>query len=270
MAAAARPRPRERAAVARLRSARPSFLALAGRIAPSWRSLLTGALLLALAAGAYFGARETSVFAVRTIDVEGASPRVAAQVRDALAPLAGTSLLKVGDGDVQRHLSGLITVAAASSDRDFPHTLRVYVRIERPLAVLRQGAVAWLVSADARVLRELPHPRLSSLPRVWLPASASVTAEAVLGDPLGLGAVTALSALARHPIGARVRDVRTGEHELTLILRSGLEVRLGDTADLGLKLVVARNVLPRLAPPGYLDVSVPERAVAYANSQVEG
>ena len=31
-------------------------------------------------------------------------------------------------------------------DRDFPHTLRVRVRLERPVAVLRRGPDAWLVS----------------------------------------------------------------------------------------------------------------------------
>lgn len=269
MAAAARPRPRQRAVVAHLRLPRSGLAGLAVRIAPSWRSLLLGALTLVLAGGAYFAARESSMFAVRTIEVEGASPVVAAQVRAALEPLSGTSLVKIGDGDVQRRLSSLISIAAASSDRDFPHTLHVDVRVEQPLAVLRQGAAAWLVSADGRVLRELPHPRLSSLPRVWLPAGASVTSEAVLGDVLGLRAVAALRALDAQSIGASVRDVRTAENELTLILRSGLEVRLGDASNLHLKLAVAHEILPQVGPPGYLDVSVPERAVAYVNPKVE-
>ena len=42
-----------------------------------------------------------------------------------------------------------------SFDRDFPHTLKVRVRLERPVAVLRRGADAWLVSASARVLQQL-------------------------------------------------------------------------------------------------------------------
>ncbi len=45
---------------------------------------------------------------------------------------------------------------------------------------------------------------------------------------------------------------------LTLRLRSGLELRLGDARDVDLKLAVADRVL-RVLPPGsgYLDVSVP-------------
>lgn len=270
MAARARPRPRSRAAVARLPRPLPGLSAVAARVAPSWRSLLGGLVLLALAGGAYLAALETSMFAVRTIRVDGASPQVAAQVRHALDPLVGKSLLKIGGTDVQRRLAGLVTIAAAESNRDFPHTLRVHVQVEKPLAVLRQGSAAWLVSADGRVLRALPHPRLSSLSRVWLPASASVTPEAVLADPRGLEAVTALRTIVREPIGPSIRDVRTGESELTLMLRSGLEVRLGDVSDLRLKLAVTRKILPQLSPPGYLDVSVPERPVAETNSQVGG
>jgi hypothetical protein len=58
------------------------------------------------------------------------------------------------------------------------------------------------------------------------------------------------------------------------VLRSGLEVRLGDTRDLRLKLTIARRILAGLgstATGGYLDVSVPERPVVRTeNPQGEG
>jgi hypothetical protein len=57
------------------------------------------------------------------------------------------------------------------------------------------------------------------------------------------------------------------------VLRSGIELRLGDASDLKLKLAIARRVLSRLAPAGhgaYVDVSVPERPVALVNPPVEG
>jgi hypothetical protein len=55
------------------------------------------------------------------------------------------------------------------------------------------------------------------------------------------------------------------------VLRSGLQLRLGDARDLGLKLAVARRIfaLPGLTVDGYVDVSVPERPVA-GMPQVEG
>src|SRR5256885_10852413 len=57
------------------------------------RSLVVGFGLVALAAGAYAVARQSSMFAIETVDVRGASPATEAAVRKALAPLEGTSLL---------------------------------------------------------------------------------------------------------------------------------------------------------------------------------
>jgi len=56
------------------------------------------------------------------------------------------------------------------------------------------------------------------------------------------------------------------------VLRSGLELRLGDASDLKLKLAIARRVLAAVGGGrgSYVDVSVPERPVASTNPQVEG
>ena len=74
------------------------------------------------------------------------------------------------------------------------------------------------------------------------------------------------------PLPARVASVRYLDDELTLVLRSGVQVRLGDHSDRALKLELARRLLPRLVEGElYLDVSVPERPVAGTTleSQVE-
>jgi hypothetical protein len=71
-----------------------------------------------------------------------------------------------------------------------------------------------------------------------------------------------------------VSTVRVGKDELTLTLGGGLQVLLGDTGDLRLKLAIARRILgvtgAATAGGGYLDVSVPERPVLSSNSQVGG
>src|SRR5438094_2132132 len=91
------------------------------RVLPSGRALLLGFALLGAGALAYVGARETSVFALRSIEISGAPPRVAAHVRTALEPLAGRTLLAVNRGEVERRVAGLSDVAGVSFDRDFPH-----------------------------------------------------------------------------------------------------------------------------------------------------
>jgi cell division protein FtsQ len=241
------------------------------RIAPSGRSLLTGFLILAIAVGLYAAARGTSAFAVQSVAVEGAPSEVAADVRKALAPAVGESLLALDLGKLGDRVQRVPMVAAAGFDRSFPHTLRITVVPEVPVAVLRQGSSSWLVAAEGRVVAELARGARPRLPRVWLKRGVPV----VVGESLrGLPrrAVIAVAPLASKPLPFAVTAVLATKTELTLKLRSGLDLRLGDGTDLLLKLEVARQVLPRLAGArGYLDVSVPERAVAGddLNSQVE-
>ncbi len=268
-----RPRARVDAAVVpfpRKRTSKGSRLALS-RLAPSGRSLLVGFALLAATAGGYAAARETSVFAVRALEVSGARPAVAAQIERELAPALGQSLLAVDLDRLRRRAEALPTVLAVSLDRAFPNTLRIVVTPERPVAVARQGAGAWLVSARGRVMGGLQPGKRRGLPRLWLKRDVKLqTGALLLGD--AASAVRAVAPLVRTPLPGRVSSVRFAPDELTLVQRSGLEVRLGDASDLALKLAVARRILPALAGlGGYLDVSVPERPVAGSglNSQVE-
>jgi hypothetical protein len=140
-----------------------------------------------------------------------------------------------------------------------------------PVAVLRQGSFSWLAAAGGRVVAELDKGARPALPRVWLRRDVDVrVGESLRGAQLR--AIAAVAPLVNHPLPSAVNSVLVGRDELTLALRSGVELRLGDTSDLAVKLEVARRVLPQLGDvSGYLDVSVPERPVAGddLNSQVE-
>ena len=238
------------------------------RLAPSPRSILVAAAIAALACGAYASARTSSVFAVREIRVVGAPPAVANEVRRALRPVGGRSLVAIETPTLDARLASLPDVVSARYDRAYPHTLVVYVRAERPLLVLRRASESWLVSARGRVLRPLPTGSRPDLARVWVPRALEVRVGAVVADPEVRRALRTVRALPDGPL-ASARTVRVAG-EVTLALRNGAEVRLGDTTDLGLKLEVARRVLPLAGRIRYLDVSVPERPVAAAKPQVEG
>jgi cell division protein FtsQ len=230
--------------------------------------VLLALVLVGSGVGAYLGARETGVFSLDRIDVNGAPRATAGRIRAALRPYLGESLVRFDRGAAERRLASVPEVAEAHFDRDFPHTLRVRVRLERPVAVLRRGSDAWLVSSSARVLAHLkrPYPRL---PRIWLPASADVSVNATLAGAGAMG-VAAVAPLRTLRLDAPVRQVLAGDGELTLVLSSGTKLRLGDTGDLRLKLAIARQILPRTHGAAYVDVSVPERPVAGYDSQVEG
>src|SRR5690242_12229478 len=138
------------------------------RFAPSLRSLLIGLCLVAAALGAYALARGTSAFAIQRVVVTGATPAVHRDVRQAVAPLVGTSLLSLHGGGLLRRVDDLPTVLSARYDRAFPHTLRLWVVPERPVAVVRRGRESWLVSARGRVIARIPQGGDPTLARVWV------------------------------------------------------------------------------------------------------
>jgi cell division protein FtsQ len=220
----------------------------------------------------YLIARETPMFAVRRVEVHGAPPVVSQQVRVALARVSGTSLLSLDGAAVLRTLEDLPTVVSASYDRDFPHTLRVRIVAESPVAVLRRGAGAWLASARGRVIGTVARTRYPSLPRIWLPARTELTVGGFL-DGDAAASARALREFVSTRFAHRVLWARVSGGRLALGLRSGLELEFGAPTILSLKLAVVRAILPTLAPPSgggptYLDVSAPERPVAGTNSQV--
>jgi cell division protein FtsQ len=245
------------------------------RLAPSGRSLLVGVALVLVAAGLYGLARETSMFAVQTIRVDGASPSLAADVEQELARYDGRSLVSLDAASAAQRVAGLPAVRSATVDRAFPHTLRVHVVPERPVAVLRRGADSFLVSARGRVIAPLERGERPELPRIWLPATTDIELGSFLGGPDGGLAARSLAALVGSGFPGRVTFVRALDGQITLGLRGGLELRLGAPVDLRLKIAIAHGIVPSLAlpaagGPNYLDLAVPERPVAGRNPQPVG
>ena len=207
------------------------------------------------------------MFDVRTIAVSGGTPKLQAQVRAALAPALGKSLVGLDVSTLRRRVDALPAVVSSSYDRSFPSTLRVRVTPEEPVAVLHRGKETWLVSGSGRTIERIPSHTDMTLPRIWVPTAVQVEPGAVLAADEG-GTAARVLALA-HGFPARVTTASLVRGELTLQLRDGLELRLGDPVDVRLKLAVARRALGVL-PAGttYLDVSLPQRPVAGSNPQV--
>jgi cell division septal protein FtsQ len=245
------------------------------RFAPSGRSFALGAAFLLVALGLYGLARETSLFAVERIRVVGASPALAAQVQRELRRYDGHSLVAVDASAVEQRVDGLPAVRSSVVDRSFPHTLRVRVLPEVPVAVLRRGADSWLVSARGRVIAPVALGTRRTLPRIWLPARTEIELGSLLGGESGGLAARSLAAFVGSGFTSRITFVRALDGQITLGLRGGLEIRLGAPVDLRLKIAIAHGIVPTLALPSlggpdYLDIAVPERPVAGRNPQPEG
>jgi len=236
-------------------------------VAARRRALAIVIALPILVTGAYFAARDTSTFALHTIQVSGGTPALQARVRAVLASLAGRSLMALNGRAVDRKVDALPDVVSARYDRAFPHTLRVTIVPEQPVAVLRKGKETWLVSARGRAIRQISRTARRALPRIWEPSAVQVSAGAFLAPDEG-GTVARVLSLAQG-FPARFTTASLAHGELTLHLRLGVELRLGEPVDVRLKLAVARRAL-RVLPAGstYLDVAVPQRPVAGSNPQL--
>lgn len=238
------------------------------RLVPSGRSLALGFALLAGVLAAFWGARASSLFAVERVEVLGVPPVFEKEVRAVTAELVGTSLLAVDAAEVEERVRTLPSIAGASVDRSFPHTLTVRVAAERPVAVVRSGRSAFLATGAGEVIREIELGTERSLPRLWVAKDVDVRVGGTLPREL-VPATRAIAAVREARLPRRVKAVRFGDGQLTVVLRRGPEIRLGGSRDLNLKLAVAARVFPLLADGTvYLDVSVPERPVAstYLNS----
>jgi cell division protein FtsQ len=259
-----------RAALALVRTP-PVRPALPSSLRPGRRSLAVALACLGLVGLSYLGAHETGVFAFRTVEVSGASRPVAADVRKALVPLEGRSLVALDPADVEHLLESVPTVHAAHVDRAFPHGLAIEVEPEEPLAVFRDGARAWLVAASGRVIEPMEPTARRRLPRVRIDVSRTPTVGAQLPGDDAEAALAVLSALPRGFPG-HVLYSTAGEEGMVLVLADGPEIRLGEPTMLARKLAAAAAVLRSLPeeeriPLGYLDASVLERVVGGADPQ---
>ena len=232
------------------------------RFVPSGRSLVATLGLLVAVGAAYAVAYFTPVFALERVEVSGAPPKLTREVRAATAGLVGHSLVGIDANEVEGILRALPAVAGVSVDRAFPNTLVVRIAPERTVAVVRGGRFSWEVTGAGKVVRSIETGTQRHLPRLWLAKGATIRRGGVI--PLGfIPATRALAEAHSVGLGSRVKGIRPIGDELTLVLRSGTEIRLGRATEVGLKLTVASRVL-RLVDSGtaYIDVSVPQRPVA--------
>jgi cell division protein FtsQ len=232
---------------------------------PSTRALVAVGVVVGFLGLLYLVARETPLFALRTVEVTGAPPAVRDAVLEAAAAWEGESLVALDGDELERRLEALPTVRSLRYDRAFPNTLEIAVVPERPSAVVRQGRQAWVVSERGRIIGAVDPDGSTRLPRIRA-AAGDLQPGAFLADERARLALTAATHLPRR-FPVRARAIRAREDGVTLVLASDTEVRLGLGTELPLKMAVAARVLRSLPESerlglAYLDVTVPERPVA--------
>ena len=234
-------------------------------------ALVVAAVACALTAGivqlGYLWVKSSSVFVLHSVAVRGGTESDRMAVRDAVArAAAGRSLLQISPADVASAVESVPTIRLASVDRDFPHTLRVHVVPERPVALaVGTGKYRSLVAASGRVLRVFdPLEAVPALPRVWPRNDRPIPGGAVHKPEI----LAALDALAARPpdFRAKVANVKVEpERGIVMRLNGGLDIVLGPPLALDRKLRAAAWVLRHYPTKDdragliYADVSAPYR-----------
>lgn len=155
-------------------------------------------------------------FAIRRIEVRGASPAVATTVRATLEPWIGASSLAADAAAIREAVGALGWVENAGARLVAPETLIVTVRERTPALVWRMGPDLMLLDRDGERIA----PLAVRADRPELPLIAGVGAERAVADAQDV--IAAAGGLA-----ARIRGlVRIGERRWDVVFEDGPRVML--------------------------------------------
>lgn len=212
--------------------------------------------IVVLLAG-WFWLRDSSLVAVRTVEVTGIQGPQAPGVRAALDEAARSmTTLHVRRSALDTAVAPYAIVKQIDVSTSFPHTLRIHVVTNVAVAAVAVDGHRVPVTSDGTLLRDAPAPPgLATVPLSTAPGGTRLT------EPDALAAVAALAA-APASLRSRVATVATTKTEgLTVQIANGPVIWLGSRERLGAKWAAAAAVLadPGSAGATYVDVTAPER-----------
>jgi cell division protein FtsQ len=197
---------------------------------------VVGATAFVVGAG-LFSLSRSALFGLRHLEVSASGHRSATELRARADLREGTNVVWLDTGSVERRLEADPWIARATVTRSLPWTVRIRVVERTPVAIVDGGRHGTYVAADGARLG--PAAASSALPRISLPPAAPATV-GVPGEDGAIRALAALSPAVRH----RVRTVQVVVGgTLTLRLRMGTVVLLGDASQLDQKARALRRLL---------------------------
>jgi len=224
---------------------------------PSPRLLLAAGTALVLLLAGWFWLRDSSLVAVRTVEVTGVAGPNGASVRAALEEAARSmTTLHVRHDALDTAAEPYSIVKRIEVSTDFPHTMRIHVVTNVAVGAIVVDGRRIAVTSDGTILRDVAaSATLPEIPLRTEPGGERVTERAAVAAVAALG--TAPSALR-----TRVEAVRTTQESgLELQLAHGPLLTFGSGERLNAKWAAAAAVLadPESAGAGEIDVSAPER-----------
>jgi cell division protein FtsQ len=216
------------------------------------------AVLTLLGAGLLW-LRDSSLVAVQKVSVTGLTGPEAARVTARLTETAqDMTTLHVRTDQLRAVVAPFPVVKSVTAQADFPHTLRITVTENVPVAAVLVDGTKISVGGDGRLLRGADERELPVVPMRVTPGGDRVADRQAL---------QAIALLAAAPSALRQRATIAGatrEGGLTVALRAGPELRFGAVDRLKAKWAAAAAVLADKGSVGarYLDLRYPERPAA--------
>lgn len=224
--------------------------------APRPRTLAALLAALVLAIAGWFWLRDSSLVAVRHVEVTGVGGTQGVAVRGALEDAAQSmTTLHVRRGALDAAVAPYSIVKRLEVSTGFPHTMRIHVVTNVAVAAVAADGRRIAVTGDGTLLRDVtPAAGLPTVPLRTPPGGARLT------GGVALAAVAALGA-APEALRTRVGGIRhTAAHGFAIQLDHGPVLWFGDGARLAAKWAAAAAVLadPASAGASAIDVTVPE------------
>lgn len=230
-------------------------------VPPKLRRRLLVALVLAAALFAIyrFWFRDSSFVSVQHVSVTGLTTKDAPRIRLALTSAArDMSTLSMNQAALTSAVAGFPIVKAVVAQPSFPHSLKIHVIEEEPVAVLAVGGERLLLAPDGTVLRDAA----TGHPLAVIRSSGSVPQDQLTERV----ALTSLHVAAAAPLdlAGRISTIGHDREGIVVHLRSGPRLIFGDDTRPQAKWAAAAAVLADASSKGatYVDVRLPGRPVA--------
>jgi cell division protein FtsQ len=241
----------------RVRARRIAVRRAKGRKRLIWVAI--GAAILVVLVGA-IAILASSLFDVRTIDVQGAVYTDPQQLSAIVDELKGDAILLVDTRQIERELESIAWVESARVSTQFPHRVFIDIRERKPIATFAGSDSKFrVIDRDGRVL-----DIVNGVPVDYMlitGANPDVDRGQFAGRPFASAAQLAIALPPEVRALTESIGVDATAGNLTLQLRNDVKVQLGPAADLSAKLVrLLSMVQGGLDGICGLDVSTPDIA----------
>ena len=223
----------------RVRARRIAVRRAKGRKRLIWVAIGAAILLVLVGAVAVLA---SSLFDVRTIDVQGAVYTDPEQLSAIVDELQGDAILLVDTRQIERELESIAWVESARVSAEFPHRVFIDIRERRPIATFAGSDGKFrVIDRDGRVLDVVDGVPIDYM--LLTGANPDVERGQFAGRPFAAAAQLAIALPSEIRALTRSIGVDATAGDLTLVLGDDIEVRFGPPADLSGKLVRLLSVV---------------------------